>query len=161
VEDPFLGAGSGVVGRLALVPCTHDLENGIPSTVSVSVFSYDEFEDRLSGNINFICRFDEDLDSAAIVGDMGNPFAPTGGQFGTWKYSVLEPNPVCEGGSRNRLPCTVDADCPNGECTGEVGLLGVFEQAHAIDDSVTRSSQNLHTLGEAPGSVITTVALPD
>jgi hypothetical protein len=163
VEDPFLGAGSAVIGRLALVPCTHDLENGIPSQVSVSVFSYDEFEDRLSGNLEFICRFDEDLGSTAISGDMGNPFAPTGGiQFGTWKYSILEPNPVCEGGSRNRRPCTVDDDCPNGTCTGEVGLLGVLEQAHANDvGGVTRSSQNLHTLGEAPGSVITTVELPE
>jgi hypothetical protein len=162
VEDPFLGAGSEVIGRIALVPCTHDLENGIPSTVSVSVLSFDEFVDGLSGNINFTCRFDEDLDSPAILGD-SNPFAPTGGAiFGTWKYSILEPNPVCVGGSRNRLPCTVDADCPNGECTGEVGLLGVLEQAHANDvGGVTRSSQNLHTLGEAPGSVITTVVLPD
>jgi hypothetical protein len=165
VEDPFLGDGSVVTGRLALVPCTHDLENGIPSQVSVSVLSFDEFEDRLSGNINFICRFDEDLSSTAIAGPDGNPFAPTGGSvFGTWKYSILEPNPVCEGGSRNRLPCTVDADCPNGTCTGEVGLLGVLEQAHGSDSgAVTRSSQNLHTMGEQPGSVITTVdlGLPD
>jgi hypothetical protein len=163
VEDPFLGPGSGVIGRIALVPCTHDLENGIPSQVSVSVESFDELESRLSGNINFICRFDEDLGSTAIVGDMGNPFFPTGGMdFGTWKYSVLTPNPVCVGGSRNRQPCTVDDDCPNGECTGEVGLLGVLEQAHADGiGGVTRSSQNLHTLGERPGSVITTVELPN
>jgi hypothetical protein len=38
----------------------------------------------------------------------------------------------------------------------------VLEQAHADGmGGVTRSSQNLHTLGERPGSVITTVELPN
>lgn len=153
--DPYIGDGSQVISRLALVPCTHDLENAIPSQVSATVFSYDEFEDRLSTVIDFTCRLDADLDNLGEV----NPFLPTGGPvFGTFRYSRLIPSNVCEGGSNRRRPCSDDTDCPGGTCTGVVGLLGVLESAHGTaDGGSARSSQNLHTIGEAPGATITTV----
>lgn len=155
VEDPYLGEDSQVINRISLVPCTHDLENGIPSEVSAEVFSYDEFEDRLSTTIDFTCRLDADLDNLSDV----NPFVPTGGPiYGFFRYSRIIPSPVCEGGPNRRRPCSVDADCPNGSCTGVVGLLGVLESAHGLEDgSAARSSQNLHTIGEVPGATITTV----
>lgn len=162
VTDPYLGDDSQVVSRLTLVPCTHDLENGIPARVSAVVFSYDEFEDRLSTTIDFTCRLDADLDNLGDLTDP-NPFLPTGGPvFGFFRYSRIIPNPVCEGGTRRRQPCTVDDDCPNGTCTGVVGLLGVLESAHGLSNGDSaRSSQNLHTIGEAPGATITTVAIDD
>ena len=159
VNDPYLGDDSQVVSRLALVPCTHDLENAVPSRVSAVVFSYDEFEDRLSTTIDFTCRLDADLDNLGET----NPFGPTGGPlFSYFRYSRIIPNPVCEGGSNRGQPCLDESDCPGGECSGVVGLLGVLESAHGLTDGDSaRSSQNLHTIGESPGATITTVAIPD
>jgi hypothetical protein len=160
VEDPFLGPGSAVVSRLTLVPCSHDFENGIPANVGVTIFSFDEFEGRISGNINFTCRFDADLDDALQVS--GDPFGPTGGPlFGTWKYSRLEVSHVCTGGRNRGAVCSSDMQClGGGTCDGVVGLVGVLESAHVRDDgAVTRSAQNLHALESEPGASIETVQL--
>lgn len=158
-EDPFLGDGSEVVSRLTLVPCSHDFENGIPANVGVRIFSYDEFEGQLSGNITFTCRFDADLDDPLQIS--GDPFAPTGGIFGTWKYSRLEANSVCVGGSNRGAVCSSDAQCTGGgTCDGVVGLVGILESGHVRGDgAVTRSAQNLHVLESAPGASIETVQI--
>jgi len=156
-EDPFLGSGSEVVSRLSLVPCTHDFENQVPAQVGLSVFSYDEFEDALSGNINFTCRFDADLDDPLQIS--GNPFAPTGGMvFGTWKYSRLVASNVCTGGLNPGAVCSSDRQCNMGSCNGVVGVVGILESAHVDDSSnAARSAQNLHVLATTPGAQIETV----
>lgn len=154
-SDPFLGDDSQVLSRLALVPCSHDLENAIPAQVSFTVFSYDEYEIRLSANGLFTCRLDALLDEIS-----GAAFGPGADPFGTFRYTRLIPNPVCEGGPNRGRPCTTDDNCPGGSCTGVVGMLGVLETAHsAVDGSTARSAQNLHTIGEAPGAVIQSVSL--
>ena len=151
-EDPFLDGGSEVVSSLSLVPCTHDLENGVPSNVSLFAQSWDEFELRLSGDINFTCRYDADLTT--------NPFGPTGGIFGTWKYSKLEARNVCRGGRNPGAVCSSDTQCSGGgTCDGVVGVVGILESAHVRGDgAVTRSAQNLHTLASTAGATIETVA---
>jgi hypothetical protein len=161
VEDPFLGPGSEVTNRLTLVPCTHDFENQVPAQVGLRIFSYDEFEDQLSGNITFTCRFDADLDDALQVS--GDPFAPTGGIFGTWKYSRLVANNVCTGGRNPGAVCSSDTQCTGGgTCDGVVGVVGILESAHVtVDGAVTRSAQNLHVLETAPGATIETVSAGD
>jgi hypothetical protein len=156
VEDPFLGPGSEVVSHLTLVPCTHDFENQVPAQVGLVVFSFDEFEDRLSGNINFVCRFDADLDDSLQIS--GNPFAPTGGIFGTWKYSRLEASNVCTGGPTPGAVCSSDTQCNGGTCDGVTGVVGILESAHVDASSdAARSAQNLHVLATAPGAQIETV----
>ena len=88
----------------------------------------------------------------------GHPFAPTGGIFGTWKYSRLEANDVCTGGRNRGAVCSSDVQCPDGTCDGVVGLVGILESAHvASDGAATRSTQNLHVLGSTPGATIETV----
>lgn len=157
VEDPLLGPGSEVVSRLSLVPCTHDFENQVPAQVGLRVFSYDEFEDQLSGNINFTCRFDAALDDPLQIS--GDPFASTGGIFGTWKYSRLVANNVCTGGLNAGAICSSDTQCiGGGTCDGVVGVVGILESAHVRQDGATSSSaQNLHVLETAPGAQIETV----
>jgi hypothetical protein len=150
-EDPVFGAGSSVSDRLTLVPCAQNFENGVPTTVSVSVLSCDELETCLSGNFSFQCWFDSTLDQIA-----GGPFGSFAVQ-GPFKYSILTPNPVCVGGANAGQPCNPDApNCGTGTCDGTVGLLGVLETAR--DNGVggtARSAQNLHEAGEAPGATIT------
>lgn len=154
VEDPLLGPGSEVVSRLSLVPCTHDFENQVPAQVGLRVFSYDEFEDQLSGIINFTCRFDAALDDPLQITG-GNPFAPTGGIFGTWKYSRLVANNVCTGGLNPGAVCSSDRPCLGGTCDGVVGVVGILESAHVRQDGATSSSaQNLHVLETSPGAQI-------
>lgn len=153
VEDPLLGMGSEVVSRLSLVPCTHDFENQVPAQVGLRVFSYDEFEDQLSGNINFTCRFDAALDDSLQI--TGDPFAPTGGIFGTWKYSRLVANNVCTGGLNPGAVCSSDTQCIGGTCDGVVGVVGILESAHVRADGATsNSAQNLHVLATDPGAQI-------
>jgi hypothetical protein len=119
------------------------------------VYSYDEFEDRLSGIINFTCRLDVDLDDTD-----SNPFAPTGGIFGTWKYSTLEAANVCSGGTNPGTICSSDAQCNGGgTCDGVTGVVGILESAHVRDDgAVARSAQNLHVLESTAGATIETVS---
>lgn len=154
-EDPFLGPGSEVVGRLSLVPCTHDFENQIPARVGVQVFSYDEFEDQSSTTFNFTCRIDADLDRLG----MANPFAPTGGAFETWRYSRFQVSNVCNADSRNAgAICGSNNQCPGGACDGVVGMVGILESAHVRADGATgRGAQNLHVLESSPGAQIVTV----
>jgi hypothetical protein len=151
-EDPFLDGGSEVVSSLSLVPCTHDFENQIPANVSLAVTSFDEFEGHLSGIINFTCRYDSDLTD--------NPFGPTGGIFGTWKYSRMEASKVCSGGRNPGAVCSSDTQCAGGgTCDGVVGVVGILESAHvASGGAVSRSAQNLHTLESTAGATIETVA---
>ncbi len=155
-EDPVLGPGSEVVSRLSLVPCTHDFENQVPAQVGLRVFSYDEFEDQISGNINFTCRLDADLDDPLQIS--GNPFAPTGGIFGTWKYSKLLANNVCRGGRNPGAVCSSDTPCNGGTCDGVVGVVGILESAYVSSGGATSSAaQNLHVLATDPGAQIETV----
>ncbi|GIW39564.1 MAG: hypothetical protein KatS3mg076_0141 [Candidatus Binatia bacterium] len=155
-EDPVLGTGSTVTARLTLVPCTQNFEDRFIPRVSVSVTSYNEVEAFTSGQFEFDCWFDSELDAVSL----GNPdlFASTVGAF---KQSILTPSPVCVGGDRNGLPCNPqNPNCPNGgSCTGVVGILGVLETTHNSGAAVSRSAQTLHSSGDdAPGAVITTVA---
>lgn len=58
--------------ELTLVPCDQDLESVNPGEVLLTVFTYDEFETRLSTAINVDCWFNARLDNATIF---GNTFA--------------------------------------------------------------------------------------
>jgi hypothetical protein len=80
--------------------------------------------------------------------------------FGTWKYSRIETQPVCQGGLVPGRICSDDAQClGGGTCDGVVGVVGVLESAHVrVDGPITRSAQNLHVLETAPGATIQLVS---
>lgn len=147
--NPFLGEESQVLNRIALVPCSHDLENGIPAQVSYSVRSYSEFEEMLSATGLFTCRFDgllDEISATAFLPDLSTA-------YGLFRHTRLRTNPICVGGPRRNLPCSFDSDCPGGgECIGVVGMVGVLESATSVAEGATsRSSQNLHGIGELIG----------
>lgn len=48
-------SGSSVQNRISALPCRLDLENGVPTNVTLNFDSYNEFEERLSGSLGFSC----------------------------------------------------------------------------------------------------------
>ncbi|MBI3786533.1 MAG: hypothetical protein HY270_24350 [Deltaproteobacteria bacterium] len=80
------GACSGnnctITTTLTMVPCSQDLENGIPGSVTVGFLIYDEFETHLSASTTVTCWFNLPLNQIAPAGP-NNPFTPgaLGGSF--------------------------------------------------------------------------------
>lgn len=58
-----------VATELTLVPCDQNLETVDPGEVLLTVFTYDEFETRLSTAINVDCWFNARLDNTLIFGN--------------------------------------------------------------------------------------------
>jgi len=143
-EDPILGAGSSVSQRLTLVPCNQNLRDRLPSRVAVSVRSCDELEVCLSGSFEVDCWFDAALSDSLQIPN--NPFGVFA-TFGPFKYSQLQPRPVCVGGQNAGQPCNPqapDPGCGTGTCTGIVGLVGVGEATHSSNGGAGRAGYNLH-----------------
>lgn len=77
---------------LTLVPCSEDLENQIPSRVTLGILTYDEFESRLSTSFTVDCWYNRRLNfSPFTLGSMGGsttrhtrirPIAGAGGVIG-------------------------------------------------------------------------------
>lgn len=84
--------GCSVGTTLTLVPCSEDLENQIPSRVTLGILTYDEFESRLSTSFTVDCWYNRRLNfSPFTLGSMGGsttrhtrirPIAGAGGVIG-------------------------------------------------------------------------------
>lgn len=92
-EDPILGGGSSQSSLLTLVPCRIDIESGLSTSGNATFNIYNEFEQSLSGSLNYSCVGNIDLTSIAqfrAVSAGGNLTTPFG-------YVALRTNPPALG----------------------------------------------------------------
>lgn len=136
--DPDCNSGStvGICGGcpvstdLTLVPCSENLEDQLPGTVTVQFAVFNEFEQRLSTSTTVSCYLNLPLGQIGTTGR--NPF--TFSALGTIAaYSRINPNPgicgprgTCTAGSTIGASCATSADCPSSG-----GVIGVAEEFRA------------------------------
>lgn len=123
------GAGSCVAGNcsitttLTMVPCSEDLETGIPGRVTVGFLIYDEYESRLSASTTVECWFNWPLNQISPAGP-NNPFTPGALGGSTTRHTRIRPVP------------------------GQGGVLGLAEETRTSSSGATAvAAYNLHTQG--------------
>ncbi len=151
---PDLVFGQPTSSSFTAVPCSQDFANNLPSTVSVSVESYDELEVLRSTTFSVPCFLSSSLDD---IGGATNAFG-SDGVFGPIKQTIMRPRPVCSSGPFAGQACSPAPDptsiCP-AVCDGEVGLLGVVETSYSDGVTTSEAASNVHAFGELPGATIT------
>jgi len=70
--------GSRVDTVLSLLPCKLDLQNGIPTPVTVNFDVYSEFEEHLTGGTTFSCWTSFDIGTLAQLRSSADPSNPNG-----------------------------------------------------------------------------------
>ncbi len=92
-QDPVLGAGSTQGAILTLVPCQFNIESGIATNGSATFNAFNEFEQLLSGSLNYSCIGNIDLSTVSAV-----KASSAGGQLNTpFGYLALTANPPAVG----------------------------------------------------------------
>lgn len=140
--------------ELTLVPCSENLEDQLPASVTVQFAIFNEFEERFSTSTTVSCFLNLPLSKIGT----GNVF--TFGVLGTIAaYSRITPNPGvcgvlgrCTSGSTIGASCTTSADCPSSG--GVIGVAEEFRAATGIDSVLpsalgfrAAAAFNLHTEG--------------
>lgn len=153
VVDPVLDefrVGGAVTTELTLVPCSEDLENQIPGSVTVQVRVFDEFEQSQSGSFPVQCWVSDQLTATGTT--FGGAFQD--GNLGVTRQARLTVVGTCSvtGGS-----CTADGGCPSSETCLTKGVIGVAEEFRA---GGARAAFNLHTIDDAGTAGADKVVLP-
>ncbi len=122
--DSINAAGCGVNGvncpintTLTMVPCSEDLENGVPGSVGISFVTYDEFESRLSAATTVDCFLD------APLSQISSAFTPGALGGSTTRHTRIRPNP------------------------GQGGVLAIAEETRLRGGESARAAYNLQFTG--------------
>ena len=157
--DSFTGAT--VNTELTLVPCTEDLEDQLPTHGRALFTMTNEFEQSLTGSVNFNCMINTSLiNMSSNFGALGTVFAKT--------RIAVPSGKICASGPNRNQTCTLDTDCCGADltqclttsggtllgCRPFTGLLGVAEEFQTSTSGTTSEAYNLHTEGSRPGDLI-------
>jgi hypothetical protein len=146
--------------EITLIPCSQNFENALPTSVQ-ALFQdvFDEEEEGISSNEQVTCWMNQDLSD---IGDDGNVFDPNNRT--TWlKSRIVTQGQRCIAGPRLNQGCDDDDECGGaangGVCGPASGLLGIIEEFHYADSSLSSepaqffgtAATNMHMIGSRSG----------
>jgi len=119
-DNPQFGPTSTVRTELTLVPCRADFEHQMPTSVTVQFLVFNEFESRFSGSTPVVCWRSFFLQEASSI----------------FRITTLQTR-FAQSFFRT-------------SAAANSGIVGVFEEYHALDDGQARAAFNVFETGTRP-----------
>jgi hypothetical protein len=116
-DNPLFGTHSTVATEITVVPCRADYERQIPTTLTVQLLAFNEFEQRFSAATPLDCWLN------TFLADVRNIFEVLAAQT-RFIETQLRSNDLADS-----------------------GITGIFEEYHHLDGATARAAFNMHEQG--------------